>query len=133
MSILALVSGCRWDFVPDCEMESSNPATFRLRVLSAEEAARMATLGAPTFARDGSYRMASYGDELMHCLQCGLVGWSNVVDENNLPIPFVGVTDAGGVVVGATIADIDKIPHDIRIQLFIEIKEKSSISKKDFR
>jgi hypothetical protein len=131
MALRALVAGGRFDWSPEPE-DSDSPAVFTCRVLSAQEAATLSALDAPTFMRDGSYRIAQYAEAILHALRCGLVGWRNVVGADGKPIPFVGRRDAAGEIVGASNEDLDRIPHSVRLDLFCEIKRRCNLEAVDF-
>lgn len=121
MALRALVANGEFDVIsPDDDQD--NPTVFRCRLLTAAEASRLLSLDAPRFARDGSYKLETYGEAVLYACEKGLIGWRNLVDEEGAQVPFSG-----------TPADLDRLSQETRLFLFSEIKRRCTIEQRDFR
>ena len=149
MALRALTSGAVSEYRPNFEVahlaelkdkdpeagatyESDEMTVFQLRVISAAEAARLETLLIGAANPFGQVSGSRFGESVLWALRCGLVGWVNVMSDGR-PVRFIGRTDDDGVCVGADEKDIDRLPNDLRVELWEEIRRVSKLVVRDFR
>lgn len=84
MAITAITKLAVADFVPDREIGADLPATFRLRPLTGPQYLEMIS----EMVRDSEGQTRLSGRGLRRVIEWGLVGWSNILDENGQPFKF---------------------------------------------
>jgi len=63
------------------------------------------------------------GEAIAYACRVGIVGWTNVLDEDGDPVAFEGRRDKDEKLVGATKADVSRLPSNLRAELYAEIKK----------
>ena len=117
----------RVEFVPDSERGEEKPATFTLKRLASDEQARLMDMA---FEYDDAGNPGPSGEFNQACeraLKRSLVGWENVVDEDEQEIPFptkaadaVGMLDPadrisiGGAIIRGRVFAPDELSEDER-------------------
>ena len=106
---------------------------FLLRVPSLHEQAEIDGAKAPEFNKTtGTIREPRIGHADLKLLQCGIVGWQNFKIGDELQ-KFTGVRGDDGIIVGATLDDIGKIPGMWREEIARELDRMRWVGKPDFR
>lgn len=125
MAITAVSAGGRDEYSLEDDRDSGAPTVFLLKVPSHRVTSHIDdNLMGQSAAGVASVRIMAMAD---YALRYCLVGWTNLLDSEGKPVPFKGSEN------GPTEEDLDRLPADVRAELFRRIRELGRPTPADFQ
>ena len=147
MALRALIKGGYFDVIPDFEqrhineLEKTDKAAAKAylqneafvvscRVISAHESATLGDLAGVIMDNYNSVSRPTISQAFLYACRVCIVNWRNLKDDENRNIEFKGIK-LDGKCIGATDEDLDRLPEDVKRNVYEEIRRRMKVAKRD--